>query len=123
MFCQRCLDAGEPLIDSIEPAAVKRLYNRIDDEVREALRPFGYYDPHISSSIDGPDKDRHWRIGITIDPGPAVIIDGVPPTMVSSERSPSTEILPTVPSAIVVNHSPPSGPAAMPNGALPAVRS
>jgi len=63
--------------DRIEPAAVQRLYNRIDDEVREALRPFGYYDPHISSSIDGPDKDHHWHVGITIDPGPPVLVGTV----------------------------------------------
>jgi translocation and assembly module TamA len=63
--------------DRIEPAAVQRLYNRIDDEVREALRPFGYYDPHISSSIEPPDKEHHWHVGITIDPGLPVLIGTV----------------------------------------------
>jgi translocation and assembly module TamA len=63
--------------DRIEPAAVQRLYNRIDDEVREALRPFGYYDPHISSSIEPPDKEHHWHVGITIDPGLPVLVGTV----------------------------------------------
>ena len=63
--------------DRIEPAAMQRLYNRIDDEVREALRPFGYYDPHISSSIEQPDKEHHWHIGITIDPGAPVLVGTV----------------------------------------------
>src|ERR1035438_5827275 len=63
--------------DRLEPAAVQRLYNRIDDEVRAALRPYGYYDPKISSSIEPPDKERHWHVGITIDPGPPVLIDAV----------------------------------------------
>jgi translocation and assembly module TamA len=63
--------------DRIEPAAVQRLYNRIDDEVRAALRPFGYYDPHISSSIESPDKEHHWHVGISIDPGPPVVIGTV----------------------------------------------
>jgi translocation and assembly module TamA len=63
--------------DRLEPAAVQRLYNRIDDEVRTALRPFGYYDPKISSSIDKPDKEHHWHVGITIDPGVPVLVDAV----------------------------------------------
>ncbi|HEY2418182.1 MAG TPA: POTRA domain-containing protein [Steroidobacteraceae bacterium] len=63
--------------DRLEPAAVQRLYNRIDDEVHSALRPFGYYDPKISSSIEPPDKEHHWHVGITIDPGPPVVVDTV----------------------------------------------
>jgi translocation and assembly module TamA len=63
--------------DRIEPDAVQRLYNRIDDEVRAALRPFGYYEPKINSSIVGPDKDRHWRVRINIDAGVPVLLDGV----------------------------------------------
>jgi translocation and assembly module TamA len=63
--------------DRLEPAAVQRLYNRIDEEVRAALRPYGYYDPRISSSIEPPDKEHHWHIGITIDPGIPVLVDAV----------------------------------------------
>ncbi|HXR19499.1 MAG TPA: POTRA domain-containing protein [Steroidobacteraceae bacterium] len=63
--------------ERLEPAAVQRLYNRIDDEVRAALRPFGYYDPQISSSIEPPDKENHWHVGITIDPGLPVLVDTV----------------------------------------------
>src|SRR5579863_10286391 len=61
--------------DRLEPAAVQRLYNRVDDEVRTALKPFGYYDPRISSSIEPPDKDHHWHVGITIDLGQPVLIE------------------------------------------------
>ncbi|HXM70806.1 MAG TPA: POTRA domain-containing protein, partial [Thermoanaerobaculia bacterium] len=60
--------------DRLQPDAVQRLYNRIDDEVRSALRPYGYYEPIISSSISGPDKDRHWHVKITIEPGTPVLI-------------------------------------------------
>src|SRR5579872_2292004 len=63
--------------DRLEPAAVQRLYNRIDDEVRTALKPYGYYDPKISSSIEPPDKDHHWHVGITIDLGQPVLIESV----------------------------------------------
>jgi translocation and assembly module TamA len=63
--------------DRLEPDAVQRLYNRIDDEVRSALRPFGYYEPVITASITGPDKDRHWHVKISIEPGAPVLIDSV----------------------------------------------
>ncbi len=63
--------------DRLEPAAVQRLYNRIDDEVRTALRPYGYYDPKISSSIEPPDKEHHWHVSISIDTGPPVLVDTV----------------------------------------------
>jgi translocation and assembly module TamA len=61
----------------LEPTAVQRLYNRVDEEVHTALRPFGYYEPKIRSSIEGPDKDRHWQVHISIDPGPPVLIGSV----------------------------------------------
>jgi translocation and assembly module TamA len=63
--------------DRLQPDAVQRLYNRIDDEVRSALRPYGYYEPVISASLAGPDAERHWHVKITIDPGVPVLIDSV----------------------------------------------
>ena len=63
--------------DRIEPDAIQRLYNRIDDEVRSALRPYGYYQPVINATISGPDKDRHWHVRITIEPGAPVLIEHV----------------------------------------------
>jgi translocation and assembly module TamA len=61
--------------DRIEPDAVQRLYKRIDDEVRSAMRPYGYYQPAINASIAGPDRDRHWHVKITIDPGEPVVLE------------------------------------------------
>jgi translocation and assembly module TamA len=74
--------------DRLQPDAVQRLYNRIDDEVRSALRPYGYYEPVINSSISGPDKDRHWHVKITIEPGTPVLIE--PSTSGSTGRRPTT---------------------------------
>ena len=63
--------------DRIEADAVQRLYNRIDDEVRSALRPFGYYEPIVTDSIQPPDAQRHWHVRISIDPGAPVLLDTV----------------------------------------------
>ena len=60
--------------ERIEPDAVNRLFRRVDDEVRSALRPFGYYDPNISTELTPEDKDRDWRVQIRIDTGPPVLI-------------------------------------------------
>jgi translocation and assembly module TamA len=63
--------------DRIEADAVQRLYNRIDDEVRSAMRPFGYYEPLITESIQPPDAQHHWHVKISIDPGVPVLLDTV----------------------------------------------
>ena len=63
--------------DRIEPDAVQRLFKRIDDEVRSAVRPYGYYQPVIKASISGPDRDRHWHVRISVEPGEPVLIDRV----------------------------------------------
>jgi translocation and assembly module TamA len=63
--------------DRIEPDAVQRLYDRIDDEVRSALRPFGYYEPHVTDSIQPPDAQHHWHVKISIDPGVPIVLDTV----------------------------------------------
>src|ERR1700684_3942023 len=63
--------------DRIEPDAVQRLFRRVDDEVRSAMRPYGYYQPVIDASITGPDRDRHWHVKITVEPGEPVLIDRV----------------------------------------------
>ena len=63
--------------DRIEPDAVQRLFKRVDDEVRSAMRPFGYYQPVINASISGPDRDRHWHVNITVEPGEPVLLDRV----------------------------------------------
>ena len=63
--------------DRIEPDAIQRLFKRVDDEVRSALRPYGYYQPVINATISAPDRDRHWHVKITVEPGEPVLIDHV----------------------------------------------
>jgi len=63
--------------ERIEPDAVNRLFRRVDDEVRSALRPFGYYEPKISAELTPEDKGHDWRVHIRIEPGPPVLIEQV----------------------------------------------
>jgi translocation and assembly module TamA len=56
--------------DDIDADTVDRLFNRIDGEVREALRPFGYYEPQVRSQLKAQDKG--WLIDIDITPGEPV---------------------------------------------------
>src|SRR5258707_15817111 len=42
--------------DRIEADAVARLYRRVDGEVRDALRPYGYYAPTVSSTLTPVDN-------------------------------------------------------------------
>jgi translocation and assembly module TamA len=63
--------------DRIEPEAVQRLYDRIDDEVRSALRPYGYYEPQVQATLQPPDSQHHWHVKITIDQGVPVLLDSV----------------------------------------------
>ena len=66
--------------DRIEPDAVQRLYNRIDGEVRDALRPFGYYEPRVNATLTA-EGERGWRVRISIDPGTAVRVQSVSVTI------------------------------------------
>src|SRR5580698_8386613 len=63
--------------ERIEPEAVQRLYERADEEVRSALRPFGYYEPKISTSIQPEDAQHVWHVRIQIEPGVPVIVESV----------------------------------------------
>src|SRR5438128_872527 len=48
--------------ERIEPDAVERLYRRVEAEVREALKPFGYYEPKVEATLETLDKEQDWRV-------------------------------------------------------------
>jgi translocation and assembly module TamA len=56
--------------DDIDEDTINRLFNRIDGEVREALRPFGYYEPEVRSQLK--QQDKGWLIDIDVAPGEPV---------------------------------------------------
>lgn len=66
---QRYRDAAD-----LAPETVERLHERAEREVRQALRPFGFYSPKIEAKLTRAPNGRDWRVDLHIDPGPPVIV-------------------------------------------------
>lgn len=62
--------------DDLDQALVERLQERAEREAANALRPFGYYEATVSSSIEKVSEKR-WRARLRIEPGPPVLLDSV----------------------------------------------
>jgi len=60
----------------LDDQTMERLQNRVEREVGEALKPFGYYGPHVKSAATLRQKGS-WRLQIDIDPGKPVIVTEV----------------------------------------------
>ncbi len=60
----------------LTPDTVDRLQNRVSREVRAALRPFGYFEPNVRSSVTSTGSGN-WQVTIAIDPGQPVILTKV----------------------------------------------
>lgn len=67
---QRYRDYDDLSVDTVE-----RLHERTPVEVRQALRPFGYYEPTVQPSIERLPNGRDWRVTLRIDPGPPVLLE------------------------------------------------
>src|SRR5579863_10707379 len=52
---------------------VERLHNRVEREVQEALRPYGYYEPQVGSTVTDLGRSE-WRVVIDIKPGRPVLV-------------------------------------------------
>ena len=63
--------------DDLTADTIERLHERAPNEVRHALRPFGYYEPTLQSDIKRLENGRDWRITLHIDPGKPVILQEV----------------------------------------------
>ena len=63
--------------DKLEADTVARIYARIEDEVRAALKPLGYYEPAVKTALDQGKDEGDWRIRISIETGKPVLIDAV----------------------------------------------
>jgi translocation and assembly module TamA len=58
--------------DDLDEDTAQRLFNRIDGEVKDALRPFGYYEPVVNAQHLRDGKD--WQFAIRVEPGTPVRI-------------------------------------------------
>jgi translocation and assembly module TamA len=58
---------------------VERLQERSEREVRAALKPFGYYEPTVTSSVkpEGSGSDQNYRVTIAVTPGQPVVVENV----------------------------------------------
>ena len=55
---------------------VERLHNRVEREVDDALRPFGYYEPVVDSTVTD-EGHNNWRVVVNITPGKPVLVDHI----------------------------------------------
>ncbi len=64
--------------DDLSPEFVERLQERSEREVRLALRPFGYYEPKVTTEVRREGgSEQNYRVTITIVPGKPVIVEKV----------------------------------------------
>ena len=55
---------------------VDRLHNRVEREVQAALRPFGYYEPKVDSTV-ADSGHNEWKVIVNITPGKPVLIEHI----------------------------------------------
>src|SRR3569833_2588267 len=55
---------------------IERLHDRVEREVQSALRPFGYYEPHVHSEVNNVGRGD-WKVVINIDPGAPVLVEKI----------------------------------------------
>ncbi|GAB3672832.1 autotransporter assembly complex protein TamA [Salinisphaera aquimarina] len=58
---------------------IRRLYRLSPDEIKNALAPFGYYNPVVTTNLDAPNKedDKTWQATFKIDHGPVTKVTTV----------------------------------------------
>ncbi|HET9864884.1 MAG TPA: BamA/TamA family outer membrane protein [Steroidobacteraceae bacterium] len=64
--------------DDLSPEFVERLQERSEREVRSALRPFGYYEPTVTTQVVRENgKDQDYRVTVNVVPGKPVVVESV----------------------------------------------
>lgn len=61
--------------ESLTEASIRRLHGRAPEEIRQALKPYGYYHPQIDSNLQRNGED--WQATYNVRSGPAVHIAAV----------------------------------------------
>jgi translocation and assembly module TamA len=61
--------------DDVDQDTMNRLFNRIDGEVKSAMRPYGYYEPKVES--DFKSNGSNWVVTVRVVPGEPVRIRAI----------------------------------------------
>jgi translocation and assembly module TamA len=61
--------------EGLSEAAVRRLHGRARSEIRDAMRPFGFYRPRIESRLER--QGEQWLATLQIDPGDPVLVSEI----------------------------------------------
>ncbi|MEZ5459778.1 MAG: BamA/TamA family outer membrane protein [Steroidobacteraceae bacterium] len=62
--------------DDLDLALIERLQERAVGEVAAAMRPFGWYEPRISTEVTAAGSGN-WRARIRVEPGRRIVLDDV----------------------------------------------
>jgi translocation and assembly module TamA len=57
----------------VSPVEVRRLFERADDQAREALEPFGYYAAEATAKLERPEPSQY-KATVSVQPGEPVIV-------------------------------------------------
>jgi translocation and assembly module TamA len=60
----------------VSPAQLRAAYAKADEQIRQALEPFGYYDTQVEKSLTG-DATAGWKARFNVQPGEPAIVRSV----------------------------------------------
>lgn len=63
--------------EPVDPVTIRRAHRRAPDQIREALQPFGHYEPRIEERLQQDEETGEWVARYDIEPGPPVELAGV----------------------------------------------
>lgn len=63
--------------NDLSEARIRRLHTAASDEIREAVKPFGYYQPAIDASLQFDRTEDHWTARYSVSSGPRVRLTDV----------------------------------------------
>src|SRR5687767_10775162 len=57
----------------VSPVEVRRLFERADEQIRDALEPFGYYGSDVAAKLERPEPSQY-RATFRVTPGDPVLV-------------------------------------------------
>lgn len=63
--------------DQVRSRTIRRLHRRANEDIEQALRPFGYYNPVIDARLDVADDGKRHTAHYNIDPGPPTTLRSI----------------------------------------------